>query len=102
VEEEGIEIIDISKVAKEYFPDIQKEIVSIIRGSFPYLWKPDNCLLDEDSLRYELADLYLRRFKPYKRERLLLDQDTGLSIINLKTFRDLIAQWEREKATGIY
>lgn len=99
-EKEGIKKIVISKVAKEYFPDIQKEIVSISHGGFPYLWKPDNCLLDEDSLGYELADLYLERFKSYERARLLLDQVTGLSIINLKTFRDLIAMWEREKATG--
>lgn len=97
-EAERITKIVISKVVKEYFPDVQKEIISI-KPRFPRLWKPDNYLFDEDLLRYELIDLYLKRFEPYKREKLLKEHIEDISIFNLKTFRELIAKWESDKET---
>lgn len=97
---EGVTAIDFSKVVEEFFPDLKEEIVSILPGSFPLRWIPDNYLFDENSLRYELTDLYLQRFSPYERERLLMQFIKDLSIFNLKSFRDLIAKWESNKEIG--
>jgi hypothetical protein len=95
--------LDASKIAKEYFPAIQEEIESISPKT-NLIWQPDNYLLDEDSLKYELADLYLQRLTLYEREKLLIGYIVGyikdLSIFNLKTFRDLLAQWELDGENG--
>lgn len=96
---ERITGIDGSKLIYEYFSDIEEEIVSIT-PIYPTLWKPDDYLIDENSLRYEIIDLYLNRFKPYERERLLLHHIDDLSIFNLKTFRELVEEWERNKESG--
>lgn len=96
---EHLTVIDISKVVKEFFPDVKEEIVSI-SGSLPIRWIPDNYLFDEDSLRYELIDLYLQKFEPYEREKLLVQFIEDFSIFNLNSFRELMAKWETNKEIG--
>lgn len=84
------------KCAEEHFPDQKREIRSISWQVSPR-WKPDNYLLDEDLLRYELADSYLQRFQPQGREEILIENIRDLSIFNLKSFRELVANWEGKK-----
>lgn len=95
-EAEGLTATDGTRIAEEYFPNLEEEITSISWEPFPR-WKPDNYLFDEDSLRYELADLYLKRFELEEREKILKQNIGNFSIFNLKTFRDLVADWENNK-----
>lgn len=99
-EAQNVTVIDLRKVADTYFPEIMNDIISISPGSIPLRWKPNNYIFDEDSLRYELIDLYLQRFEPHEREKSLMEQIKDLSIFNLRSFRDLIAKWESDKDIG--
>jgi len=96
VKREGRKIYDISKTAKVFFPEVKEKIVSI-RPIYPIPWKPDNSLFNENTLRYELIEQYLKRFQPEERDKLLLENIEDFSIFNLVTFRNLVEKWERDK-----
>ncbi len=92
-------VIDFSKVVKEYYSDVNDKIISI-RPYYPIKWKPDNYLFDEDSLRSELVDLFLKTFPLLEREEMLSEYIVDISIFNLKTFRDLLQKWQNDKEFG--
>jgi len=81
--------IDISKVVKEYFSDVNDTIISI-RPNYPIKWEPNNYLFDEDSLRSGLADKFLQGFPLHERVGMLSEHIQDISVFNLKTFRDII------------
>lgn len=93
---ENTDDIDLHKISDAYFREFENEIISISWEFYPH-WKPNDPLLDEASLRYELADLYLGTLDDKVREEALLNNIRDLSIFNLKAFRDMITKWENNK-----
>jgi len=89
---------DIERIIKDYFPDIQGKVDSIKLTSIEY--KPDNPLLNEKSLRYELADLYMEKLNLYERKKVLIGLEKnikGFRLFRIKEFRDLIEELESDK-----
>ena len=90
---------DVERVINDYFPDLQGKIKSIGLQSIRY--KPDNPLLNEESLRYELADLYLEKLSLYERKEILVGlakKKKDFSVFRLKAFRDLVDEWANNKS----
>lgn len=90
---ESFSFLDVLKIAKEYFPDQCEEVDTIMSIEHNANWKPDNYLLNENSLRYELIDIYLNTLAPDEREKYLIKlskEINDFSIFNLTTFRELV------------
>ena len=93
---EGKTIYDISKTAKIYFPEVKEKIVSI-KPIYPIPWEPGNFLFNENTLRYELIEQYLKRFKFDEMGQHLIEKIEDISIFNLESFRNMVDKWQKDK-----